>query len=134
MLGGAAFSASLISSVSSLDQCKTILAIKKVKLWFVFANFSSNIADMSKMEPYCDFKASIGYRLKTSINFYRPKLLQTLNGSQKPDTSLDWVNGKLGCHLALAMSAPEFKYQMAQRSAIASVTFLDITNSQRSPL
>ena len=30
---------------------------------------------MSKMEPYCDFKASIDYGLKTSIDFYRLKLL-----------------------------------------------------------
>ena len=27
---------------------------------------------MSKIEPYRDFEASIDYRLKTSVDFYRP--------------------------------------------------------------
>ena len=67
-----------------------------MKLWFAFAKFQSNIADMSKMEPYRDFKASIDYRLKTSIDFYRLKILWTFNGYQKPDTYLDWVNGEAG--------------------------------------
>ena len=44
---------------------------------------------MSKMEPYRDFKASIDNKLKTSINFYRPKILQTFSDNQKPDTYLD---------------------------------------------
>ena len=51
---------------------------------------------MSKMESYRDFKASIDNRLKTSIDFYRLKLLQTFNGNQKPDTYLDRVNGEAG--------------------------------------
>ena len=46
---------------------------------------------MSKMELYRDFKPSIDYRLKNSI-----KILQTFNGSQKPDTYLDWVNEEAG--------------------------------------
>ena len=51
---------------------------------------------MSKMESYRESEASIDYRLKTSTDFYRPKLLQTFNGNQKPDTYLDWVNGEAG--------------------------------------
>ena len=43
---------------------------------FTFAKCENcNIADMSKMEPYRDFKASIDNRLKTSIDFYRLKFL-----------------------------------------------------------
>ena len=30
---------------------------------------------MSKMKPYRDLKASIDYRLKTSMDFYRLKLV-----------------------------------------------------------
>ena len=33
---------------------------------------------MSKIEPYRDFKASTDYRLKTSIDFCRPKILYTM--------------------------------------------------------
>ena len=33
---------------------------------------------MSKMGPYRDFKASTDYRLKTSIDFYRLKILYTI--------------------------------------------------------
>ena len=51
---------------------------------------------MSKMELYRDFKASIDNILKTSIDFYRLKLLYTFNGNQKPDTYLDRVNGEAG--------------------------------------
>ena len=41
---------------------------KKVKLRFAFVKFKSNTADMPKMEPYRDFKASIDYKLKSSID------------------------------------------------------------------
>ena len=51
---------------------------------------------MSKIEPYHDLKASIDYRLNTSIEFYRLKILKTFNGNQKPDTYLDQVNGEAG--------------------------------------
>ena len=46
------------------------------------------------MEPYHDFKASIDYRLKASIDFYRLKLLQTFNGNHKPNSYLDRVKGE----------------------------------------
>ena len=49
---------------------------------------------MSKIEPYRDFKASKDYRLKTSVDFYRP--LEMFNGNQKPDFYLDWVSGEAG--------------------------------------
>ena len=48
------------------------------------------------MEPYRDFKVSTDYRLKTSIDFYRLKILWTFNGNQQPDTYLDQVNGEAG--------------------------------------
>ena len=57
---------------------------------------------MSKMEPYRNFKASIDYRPKTSIDLYRLKLLQTIdyrlqtNGNHKTDTYLFRAYGEVG--------------------------------------
>ena len=79
LLGGAAFSANLIDSVSSVDQRKSILEIRERNyglnlrsfnpfqpgvafLYFLKASENlkvSNIADVPKLKPYRDFKASI---------------------------------------------------------------------------
>ena len=39
-----------------------------MELWFVFANFQSNRADMSRMKPDCDFKTSMIYLFVGSGN------------------------------------------------------------------
>ena len=70
LIGRVEVSVSLVNSVSSIDLCKYYWD-KKVKLWFAFAKISSNIADMSKMKSFRDFKVSIDYRVNSSIGFYR---------------------------------------------------------------
>ena len=96
---------------------------------------------MSKMKPYRNFKVSIDYRLKASIDFYRPQETKASIDFQWQSKTWHFLRsserlnrGAIWRWLCLPRSSDIEGYSAPATASTLSVTFLGPRKTQRSPL